>query len=119
MPRQFSSELLEQLASLEEVDIEPAGRPRTTIWIVVAEGDAYVRSVKAESGKWYRAIRQQPLATLYAGNQPIRVRAVPATDDETNAKVSAVYLQKYAADPWAPPIVRDEVLPTTLRLEPA
>jgi hypothetical protein len=118
MPKRFSPEVVEQLASLEEVDIEPVGRPRTTIWVVVAGDDAYVRSVKAGQGKWYRAIRANPLATLYAGGQAFSVRAVPTTDDETNAKVSEVYLQKYAADPWAPPIVRDEVLPTTLRLEP-
>jgi hypothetical protein len=118
MPKRFSPDVVEQLAALEEVEIEPAGRPRTIIWIVVAGGDAYVRSVKAEKGKWYRAIRADPLATLHAAGRAFPVRAVPITDGETNVKVSEVYLQKYAADPWAPPIVRAEVLPTTLRLEP-
>ncbi len=118
MTKSFSADTLELLRVEEEIDIEPRSAMRTTIWVVVVEGSVYVRSVKAEAGKWWQAIRAEPRAKLHVAGQTLAVRAAPVQDAGLNAAVSAEYLRKYAASPWAPPIVRAEVLGTTLRLEP-
>jgi hypothetical protein len=44
---------------------------------------------------------------------------VLAADADSIARTSAGLVRKYAADPATPRMVRDEVLPLTLRLEPA
>lgn len=119
MMERFDTEMLELLRTQEEIDIEPRGAGRTTIWVVVVDGAAYVRSVKAEAGKWWQAVRAEPHASLHVAGLTLPVRAAPIQDAGVNAAVSAEYLRKYAASPWAPPIVRAEVLGTTLRLEPA
>jgi hypothetical protein len=46
------------------------------------------------------------------------VRAVPAADATSIERASREYLSKYGSSPYAEPMVRSEVLPTTLRLEP-
>ncbi len=121
MSSRFSAEQINELADIEEVDVETqqAGKPRrTTIWIVVVDGDAYVRSVKAEQGQWYQAFRASPNGALYVGDRRFAVRAVPVTDPDIIARVSDEYMRKYAASEWAPPMIEPDTLPTTLRLEP-
>jgi hypothetical protein len=124
MPRAFDSGTIGRLATEEEVDIETspaAGRStrRVTIWIVVVGDEVYVRSVRGPTGRWYRDLQRNPRGILHVGSQALAVRAVPVGDPDTISAVSDAYLRKYAASPHAPPMVRDEVLPTTLRLEPA
>jgi hypothetical protein len=43
---------------------------------------------------------------------------MPATDQASIARASREYLRKYQSSPYAQTVVRAEVLPTTLRLEP-
>jgi hypothetical protein len=46
------------------------------------------------------------------------VRAVPATDPDSVARTSAQLQRKYAGTSEVDSMVRDEILNTTLRLEP-
>jgi hypothetical protein len=46
------------------------------------------------------------------------VQAIPASDPAAVARASREYLRKYQPSPYAPAMVKSEVLPTTLRLEP-
>ena len=120
----FAPEILQLLDQTDEVQIEP--RPRdgqptqpVTIWVVVADGDVYVRSYRGPAGRWYQALRQHPEGVLPVGDRQIAFRAVPVDDSQTIASVSEAYRRKYAAR-WPPEtaeMLRDEVLPTTLRLE--
>jgi hypothetical protein len=91
---------------------------RRPIWVVVADGEAYVRSYKGESGAWYRRARQDGKATLGVNEQTIEVSVEPATDDDTNRKVSEAFRAKYAERSPGPTatMVNDEVSRTTLRL---
>ena len=108
-----------------EIDIETSrgdGAPlhRTTIWIVVDGSAAYVRSVRGPAGRWYREMSANPHGAVHAGNQRVGVHATPATDPDTVARVSAALTTKYQAR-WAGPtaaMLREDTLPTTLRLEP-
>lgn len=122
MPKQFEEPLLNQLNSIEEIDIETqsaTGRThRTTIWVVVVDNNVYVRSVRGRAGRWYREITANPQGAIYVDGRRLSVRAIPITDPVTIARVSNAYLQKYRNSPFVNSIVGEETLPTTLRLEP-
>lgn len=123
MAARFDPALTRALATIEEVDIETSRAPerptrRVTIWIVVVGDEVYVRSVRGPVGRWYRDARANPRAALHLGDRSVAVHAVPVTDAATIGRVSEAFRSKYAASPYAPPMVRDEVLETTLRLDP-
>jgi hypothetical protein len=46
------------------------------------------------------------------------VQAIAVSDPTAVARASQEYLQKYQPSPYAQAMVRSDVLPTTLRLEP-
>jgi hypothetical protein len=52
------------------------------------------------------------------GAHKLPVRAVPATDEASIERASHEYLRKYGRSPYAQSVVRPDILPTTLRLEP-
>jgi hypothetical protein len=86
--------------------------------VVVVDGDVFVRSFTGPKGQWFKYILAHPEAELEAGGKTLRVRAVPVTDPKIIDRVSEAYLEKYQSSPYAKEMVRPEVLPTTLRLEP-
>ena len=112
-----------RLDSVREIEIETRAAEagpahRTTIWVVVENGEAYVRSYRGAAGRWYRELTANPAAVLNADGESIPVRALPAADAESVDRASAGYRRKYARDPDLASMLRDEILPTTLRLEP-
>ena len=88
------------------------------IWVVVVDGDAYVRSYRGESGAWYRQARADGQATIGVDGRAIEVGVEPVSDDETNRKVSDAFRAKYGERSPRPTetMVGDEVSRTTLRL---
>lgn len=125
MAGQFDAEALSTLDQTEEVEIETTaadGRHhRTIIWVVVADGVVYIRSVRGAAGRWYREIVAHPDAALHADSLRLAVRASPATDPASIAAASEAYRRKYNTR-WpreTASMLRDETLGTTLRLEPA
>ena len=124
VPKHFDAQTHNQLAQTLEIQIETqrpganASTHRTTIWVVVVANSVFARSVRGSAGRWYQEITADPAATVHMNGQRILVRAVPVTDDATIARVSDEYRGKYRHDSSLPSMVRDEILPTTLRLEP-
>jgi hypothetical protein len=53
----------------------------------------------------------------FAGRR-LTARAIPASDPASVARANREYLRKYQPSSHAREMVRSEVLPTTLRLEP-
>jgi hypothetical protein len=113
------------LANLEEsieVDMVTPRRDgsvsRRPIWVVVVDGNAYVRSYRGESGAWYRRARADGQATIGVDDRAIEVGVEPVSDDETNRKVSDAFRGKYSRRSPGPTetMVNDEVSRTTLRL---
>jgi hypothetical protein len=88
------------------------------IWVVVADEEVFVRSVSGSKGRWYRDLATGGPATLEFASRRLAVQAVPVSDTASIARVSREYLIKYQPSPYAQAMVRAEVLPTTLRLEP-
>lgn len=119
----FNEVQLQHLAQTKEVVIETrpsaqASSHRTPIWVVIEENNAYIRSYRGQAGRWYKEIAAFPFAVLDVNGEQIAVHAVPITDEALTARVSQALLQKYPTSSYARPMVRDEILGTTLRLEP-
>jgi hypothetical protein len=111
------------LETTEEIDIETsrgADAPvhRATIWPAVEEGEVYVRSLNGERGRWYREALENPDVVLHIGGDAVAARAVHASDPESIRRASAGLQRKYADSPYLETMVREEILDTTLRLEP-
>lgn len=88
------------------------------IWVVVSDGDAYVRSYRGARGAWYRRAKADGALTLVVDATEVRATAEPVDDDEVNDRVSDAYREKYSARSPGPTetMVDDEVSATTLRL---
>ena len=121
----FDAETLRLLDETREVRIETrrdadSPKHRTIIWVVVVEGEIFVRSVRGSKGRWYREISSNPEGALHVEDERIPVQATPATDDSTVDAVSAAFRSKYQKSSPASTeaMVRPETLPTTLKLSP-
>ena len=91
---------------------------RRPIWVVVADGDAYVRSYLGQRGAWYRRARADGAAAIGAGGRTIEVSVEPALDENLNRRVSDAFRAKYGerSAGSTETMVSDEVSATTLRL---
>jgi hypothetical protein len=116
----FDVDTLRELRDAREVAIRTEKHPRSAvvIWVVVADDDVFVRSVRGANGRWYKDLAAGGPATLEFAGRRLAVQAVPASDPGAVARASREYLRKYRPSPYAEAMVRSEVLSTTLRLEP-
>lgn len=119
----FDPATLHRINAAYEVEIEstrPDGTTRTTtIWVVVDDGEVFVRSWKGDRGYWYQAALDRPdeLGLIVDGER-LAVRAVLANGETGIARCSAGLSRKYRRDGSLPGMLLPRVLPTTLRLEP-
>jgi hypothetical protein len=105
-------ETLERFDRTREV---PVGERRPIpIWVVVVDGDAYVRSYKGESGRWYRRARERGSA-LIGG---VDVGVEPIDDAGLDERISEAFRAKYGETAPRPTeaMVSPEVTATTRRL---
>src|SRR5215469_17107078 len=116
----FSADALTELRDFRAVAIRTERHPESAvvIWVVVADDEVFVRSVRGSKGRWYRDLATGGSATLEFAGRRLAVQALRANDAQSVARASREYLQKYRTSPYAQSIVRTEVLPTTLRLDP-
>jgi hypothetical protein len=119
----FSRDDLERIDQTEEVEIETSvegGAPhRTTIWAIVDGDDVFIRSYNGADARWYREARANPTVALWVAGARLAATAVHAADPGSIARTSTGLERKYARDPATPRMNRDEVLPLTIRLDPA
>jgi hypothetical protein len=116
----FDAETLRGLRDVREIAIRTEKHPNSAvvIWVVVADDDVFVRSVGGAKGRWYRDLAAGGPATLEVAGRRLAVQAIPVSDADAIARASREYLRKYRPSPYAPAMVKAEVLPTTLRIEP-
>jgi hypothetical protein len=118
----FPKDVLQLLDRTQEVDIETRSASgathRVPIWVVVSGDDVFVRSWKGSQAAWYRRLLARDGA-LVAGRRRIRVRAVRATDADSVRRTSEGFRTKYRHSRSTASMVREEILDTTMRLEPA
>ena len=116
----FDAAILRELRDTEEFVIRTEKHPKSAvvIWVVVADGDVFVRSWAGTRGRWYRDLAAGGPATLEFASRQLKVQAIPASDADAVARTSREFLNKYRTSSHAQEMVRPEILPTTLRLEP-
>jgi hypothetical protein len=59
---------------------------RRPIWVVVVDGEAYVRSYRGESGGWYRQARAEGLATIGVDGRALEVDVEAVSDDKQTVR---------------------------------
>jgi hypothetical protein len=118
----LDSDTLGKLEKVDEVRIvtatPDARKHAATIWVVVVDGNVFIRSFTGPKGRWYKNILANPKADLEVDGERLHVKTEPVTDPPLIEKVSSAYLERYRGSPYAKDMVRPEVLPTTLRLTP-
>jgi hypothetical protein len=116
----FDTDTLGALRDADEVAIRTDRHPANAvvIWVAVADNEVFVRSARGAKGRWYRDVAAGEPATLEFAGRRLPARAVPATDQASIERASREYLRKYRTSPYAQSVVRPDILPTTLRLEP-
>jgi len=118
----FPKPQLESIDAAREVDIETRadnGRVyRTVIWIMVEDDVVYVRSVRGEAGRWYQRATADSNVKIVVGSVEIDAVARLAADERSIETASAGLRRKYAPGPSLDSMLKPDVLPTTLRLEP-
>ena len=119
----FSGDDLDAIDKAKTVRIETSAGPdrpvhRTIIWIVVDRDDVFVRSWRGVTARWYREALANPDVALHVGKRRLPARAVPERDDDAIKRTSGALERKYEGDPSTRSMVRDEILITTLRLDP-
>jgi hypothetical protein len=126
MSDSFDAETLRLLDETREVRIETrrdddSPEHRTIIWVVVVEGEVFVRSVRGPRGRWYREISSNPEGALHVQKDRLPVQAAHSTEGAIVDAVSAAFRSKYQQSSPASTeaMVRPETLPTTLKLSPA
>ena len=120
----FAPADLAALHAAEEIRIETraaADAPihQTIIWVVTEGPDAFIRSVRGTSARWYREVTAHPELTVTAGGTVLQARAVPATDPDSIARVNAGLVAKYTGIDGFEPMLVPDIFDATLRLEPA
>src|SRR5690348_13695453 len=105
---------------MHEVAIRTEKHPNAAvvIWVVVADEEVFVRSVRGTKGRWYRDLAAGGPATLEYAGRRLAVQASPAGEQAAVARASREFLRKYQWNSHAQEMVRVEILPTTLRLDP-
>ncbi|HET7029835.1 MAG TPA: DUF2255 family protein [Candidatus Limnocylindrales bacterium] len=118
----FAEDDLERLRAAKEVDIEtqaPDGPThRATIWIVVDDGQAFVRSWRGPGARWFREAVANPAVTIHLGERRLPSTAIAATDPDSIERCSKGFLAKYRPGDDTTSMA-DNYHDTTLRLEPA
>jgi Uncharacterized protein conserved in bacteria (DUF2255) len=74
--------------------------------------------VVGTKGRWYRDLAAGGPATLEFAGRRLAVQAIPASDPAAVARANREFLRKYRPSSHAREMMRAEILPTTLRLEP-
>ena len=95
----FAQDDLARIRNAEEIDIEtqPPDGPvhRTTIWIVVDGDDVFVRSVRADRGRWFREALANPAVAIHVDGRRLPATAIPATDPDSIERVTRAVIEKY------------------------
>ena len=119
----FEDSLLRELDREREVQVRARRRDGSTvdvpIWVVTVGHEAYVRSVRAERGAWYRRARAEGRLTLVVGGRAVPVVVQPGEGEDLNRQVSDAFMAKYGRSTGVRTMVTAPVTATTLRLAPS
>jgi hypothetical protein len=120
----WTTDELTRVGAAQELKIAPVRRDGTlrkptTIWVVRAGDDVYVRAAYGPSTGWHRVARTSRAARIWAGGIEKDVKIEDA-DDGVLGPVDAAYREKYRryAGPVLDSVINPEARASTLRLVP-
>src|SRR5712672_3125492 len=92
----FDADTLRDLRALREVAIRTERHPDSAvvIWVVVADDEVFVRSVRGGKGRWYRDLATGGSATLEFDGRRLTVQAFPTSDPISIARATREYMSK-------------------------
>jgi hypothetical protein len=118
----FRPQDLHDFDTAREIRIETHGDKdlvhSTVIWIVVDNGQVYVRSVRGEKGRWYREALANPNVTLDDEGRRLEATAVPVRDPDSIRRINEALKRKYADDDGYDEMLVPDVLNANFRIEP-
>ena len=121
----FGESDLAAIAAAKEIKIEtrsPAGTEhRTIIWVAEHDGTIYIRSVNGAGARWYREATAPAAGetAVHVDGRRIPVRLEPATDAASIEACSEGLRAKYRRSYSLESMLTEDILDTTLRVEPA
>ncbi|MEU2718214.1 DUF2255 family protein [Streptomyces sp. NPDC007205] len=89
-----------------------------TVWVVVLDGEAYVRSAFGRRSAWYRRVLGHADTEVKVAGDRLSVTLQPVDDPELVQRVSGAYRAKYGLN-WPGPVESmngPEAAATTMRL---
>ncbi len=117
----LSPEQLGRIDDTQMVEIETRNGDqarRTIIWVMVDDGEVFVRSVRGPAGRWYQRALANPDVALIVGAESYPFRASRVTDSVSVERVSDALRAKYRPGRSLDAMLTPGVLDTTLRLDP-
>jgi hypothetical protein len=113
----------DELRALEELELVIAREGRETlrfpVWVVTAEGAAYLRSYKGAGSMWFRRVQadaDQAIA-LSGSDIPVRFEHVDR-HDPVNDAISAEFDRKYARFEYVGSMSEPAAVEATVRIVP-
>ena len=121
----FGESDLAALAAAKEIKVETRSSSgtehRTIIWVAEHDGAIYIRSVNGPDARWYREATESGPGSvaIHVDGRRVPVQLVPATDPASIEACSEGLRAKYRRSYSLQSMLVDDVLETTLRVEPA
>ena len=111
------------LADTQEIEIETAAADgsthRTIIWVMVDGDDAFVRSVRGRSARWFREATGGSAVTVHVAGRALPAHVTAAPDPESIRRTNVALGRKYTGIDGYPEMLEPEILDTTLLLTPS
>ena len=120
----WTASQLGELSDAEELVLVISRAERATlrfpVWMVVVDGNLYVRSYLGVTNGWYRAVQANPRQAISLDGRDVDIEFdfVPATDPVNDA-IGSAYLSKYARFDYRDEMVAPVAIDATLRILPA
>ncbi len=113
---------LETIGQAQEVEVSSLGEDGTltkpvTIWAVRLGEELYVRSVRGDSGGWWKAAEGRHEGRIEAGDVAVEVSWEDAAS-QRDEEIDAAYAAKYGPSTHVDAINSDAAKATTLRVVP-
>lgn len=122
-PMRFEPGDLALLAATEEIEIETAAPDgsahRTIIWVMVDGDDAFVRSVRGPSARWFREATADGRVVVHAAGRALPATVEPAADPDSIRRTNDALTRKYTGIEGYPEMLEPSIMDTTLRLTPS
>ena len=96
-PKRFSKSVIEAIDAAKILGIRAGTAPHRIIgiWVVVAEGRAFVRSYSLKERSWYQTFLEDPRGIIEVNGKQIKVRPIFTRSERLKKMVDRAYAEKY------------------------